>query len=162
MTKTETIMSKRKIPTLIIENVSDEGNLHMLSMLEHRRDRYLVIVDNVSSDQITAYVLDYAQQEDVDLLIFIGIAEEWLKKSSGEYPLSFELSRLGLTAIARRIYKTFDLAYVTRLVGRGFSFDLTTPTRVRRRRASRVPAGVEIRPKASVLSFPNDTGLEST
>jgi hypothetical protein len=144
-------MSKRKIPTLIIEHVSDRGNLHLLSLLEHRRDRYLVIVDNIDEENITAYVLDYAQQEGVDLRTFITIAEEWLARSNGEYPLSFELSRLGLTEAARRIYKTFDLAYVTRLVGRSFSFDLTTPIRVRRRRASRVPAGVEVKPKASVL-----------
>jgi hypothetical protein len=146
-------MSKRKIPTLIIEHVSDRGNLHLLSMLEHRRDRYLVIVDNIDDETITAYVLDYAQQEGVDLIAFIGIAEKWLEQSEGKYPLSFELSRLGLTSIARKIYKTFDLAYVTRLVGQSFSYDLTTPIRVRRRRASKVPAGVEIRPKASVLSF---------
>ncbi len=146
-------MSKRKIPSLIVEHVSDQGNLHLLSMLEHRRDRYLVIVDNLDSEHITAYVLDYAQQESVDLITFIKIAEEWLQRSGGKYPLSFELSRLGLTNVAKRIYKTFDLAYVTRLVGRSFSFDLTTPTRVRRRRASRVPVGVEIRPKGSVLQY---------
>jgi hypothetical protein len=146
-------VSKRKIPTLIIEHVSDRGNLHLLSLLEHRRERYLVIVDNVSSETITAYVLDYAQQEGVDLRTFIELAETWLKTTEGTYPLSFELSRLGLTSAARRIYKTFDLAYVTRLVGRSFAFDLTTPVRVRRRRASRVPAGVEIRPKASVLAL---------
>lgn len=143
-------MSKRKIPTLIIEHVSDRGNLHLLSMLEHRRDKYLVIVDNIDEESITAYVLDYAQQEGVDLRTFIGLAEEWLQRSDGKYPLSFELSRLGLTSTARRIYKTFDLAYVTRLVGRSFSYDLTTPVRVRRRRASRVPAGIEIRPRATV------------
>lgn len=150
-------MSKRKIPTLIIENVSDEGNLNMLSLLEHqayhRRERYLVVVDNIDDEQITAYVLDFAQQEGVDLITFIKIAEEWLKQSEGKYPLSFELSRLGLTSAAKRIYKTFDLAYVTRLVGRSFSFDLTTPVRVRRRRASRVPAGIEIRPKSSVQAL---------
>ena len=146
-------MSKRKIPSLIIEHVSDRGNLNMLSMLEHRRDRYLVIVDNIDEDNITAYVLDFAQQESVDLSLFIKIAEQWLEKSNGEYPLSFELSRLGLTEATRRIYKTFDLAYVTRLVGRAFSFDLTTPIRIRRRRATKIPTGVEIRPKASVVSL---------
>lgn len=144
-------MSKRKIPTLIIEHVSDRGNLHLLSLLEHRRDRYLVIVDNIDEENITAYVLDYSQQEGIDLRTFISLAEEWLERSQGQYPFSFELSRLGLTETTRRIYKTFDLAYVTRLVGRSFSFDLTTPIRVRRRRASRVPAGVEVKPKASVL-----------
>lgn len=146
-------MSKRKIPSLIIEHVSDRGNLNMLSMLEHRRDKYLVIVDNIDEDNITAYVLDFAQQESVDLSLFIKIAEQWLEKSNGEYPLSFELSRLGLTEATRRIYKTFDLAYVTRLVGRAFSFDLTTPVRIRRRRATKIPTGVEIRPKASVVSL---------
>lgn len=125
----------------------------MLSMLEHRRDKYLVIVDNIDEDNITAYVLDFAQQESVDLSLFIKIAEQWLEKSNGEYPLSFELSRLGLTEATRRIYKTFDLAYVTRLVGRAFSFDLTTPVRIRRRRATKIPTGVEIRPKASVISL---------
>lgn len=152
-------MSKRKIPTLIIEHISDRGNLQLLSLLEHRRDRYLVIVDNITDDAITAYVLDYAQQEGVDLGTFLDIAENWLKLSDGKYPLSFELSRLGLTSVARKIYKTFDLAYVTRLVGRSFSFELKAPTRVRRRRASKVPAGVEIRPKASVLAFTNHRAL---
>ena len=144
-------VSKRKIPTLIVEHVSDRGNLHMLSMLEHRRDRYLVIVDNTSDESITAYVLDYAQQEGIDLASFIGVAEGWLKNSGGAYPLSFELSRLGMTSVTRRIHKTFDLAYVTRLVGCAFSFDLTTPVKIRRRRASRVPSHVEVRPKILVL-----------
>jgi hypothetical protein len=143
-------MSKKKIPTLIIEHVSDQGNLHLLSMLEHRREKYLVIVDNIDEENVYAYVLDQAQQEGLDLKVFIHIAETWLNTSSGGYPLSFELSRIGMTTAARRIYKTFDLAYVTRLVGRAFSFDLTTPIRVRRRRANIVPAGIEIRPKARV------------
>jgi hypothetical protein len=146
-------MSKRKIPTLIVEPVSDNGNLHLLSMLEHRREHYLVIVDNINDDSITAYVLDHAQQEGIDLQTFIEVAEGWLAGTNAEYPLSFELSRLGLTSVTRKIYKTFDIAYVTRLVGKPFQYDLTTPARVRRRRAPYVPAGVEIKPKSSVLAF---------
>lgn len=148
-------MSKRKIPSLIIEHVSDRGNLQLLSLLEHRRDRYLVIVDNITEGEITAYVLDYAQQEGVDLGIFLDITENWLK-SGAKHPLSFELSRLGLTQVTRRIYKTFDLVYVTRLVGCPFTFELKTPNRIRRRRASKVPAGVEIRPKGTVHPFTTD------
>jgi hypothetical protein len=147
-------MSKKKIPTLIIEHVSDRGNLHLLSLLEHRRDRYLVIVDNITEDEIAAYVLDYAQQEGIDLGMFLDITENWLETSEGKYPLSFEFSRLGLTSVTRRIYKTFDLAYVTRLVGKAFTYEMSAPTKVRRRRAAKVPAGVEIRPKATVYSMP--------
>ncbi len=132
----------------------------MLSMLEHRRDKYIVIVDNIDEDNLTAYVLDYAQQEGIDLKTFMQIAEDWLKNSNGgEYPLSFELSKLGLTEATRRIYKTFSLAYVTRLVGRAFERDLTTPTRIRRRRANAVQAGVEVRPKASVIQIKHNETL---
>lgn len=144
---------KRRIPTLIIEQVADEGTLHLLSLLEHRRDRYLVIVDNIDEERVTAYVLDYAQQEGVDLEAFVHLARAWLQRSNGQYPLSFELSRLGLTTSMRRIYKTFDVAHVTRLIGRPFAYDLTTPVRVRRRRAARVPAGVEVRPRATVQAL---------
>lgn len=125
----------------------------MLSMLEHRQEQYLAIVDNVSDTAVNAYVLDYAQQEGVDLRTFIEIAEGWLERSKGEYPLSFELSRLGLTSVSRRIYKSFDLAYVTRLVGRAFSYELSAPAKIRRRRASKIPAGVEIKPRGAVLPF---------
>jgi hypothetical protein len=142
-------MAKRKIPDLIVEPVADEGNLHVLSLLEHRRQCYLVVVDNIGAEQLGAYVLDYAQQEGLDLAAFISLVEEWLAGGGG-HPLSFELSRRGLTAATRRIYKTFDLAHVSRLVGRPFSFELTEPERVRRRRAQTVPAGVEVRPVATV------------
>jgi hypothetical protein len=142
-------MAKKKIPNLIIEEVSDAGNLHMLSMLEHRRNRYLVIVDNILEDELYAYVLDYAQQEGIDLNAFIKIAEQWVQ-SGVDHPLSFELSKLGLSGITQPIYKTFALAHVTRLVGRGFSIDLRTPVRVKRRRVPLIQPMIEIRPKALV------------
>lgn len=147
-------MSKKKIPSLIIEAISDKGNLNMLSLIEHRRDQYLVIIDNIVDDTVYAYVLDYARQEGIDLKTLIDIAESWLQEKSAAYPLSFELSRLGLTEVANRIYKTFDVAYVTRLVGRPFQYDLLNPVKVKRRRANLVSSVIEIRPtvrKAQVL-----------
>ena len=125
----------------------------MLSLLEHRRERYLTIIDNIDKDVISAYVLDYAQQEGIDLRTFIELAEGWLERTGGAYPFSFELSRLGLTTTTRKIYKTFDLAYVTRLVGRPFALDMSTPTKIRRRRAAKIPAGVEVKPKGLVYQF---------
>ncbi len=148
-------MAKKKIPNLIIEEVADAGNLHMLSMLEHRRNRYLVIVDNILEDELHAYVLDYAQQEGIDLNTFIKIAEGWVA-SGANHPLSFELSKLGYSSITQPIYKTFALAHVTRLVGRGFSIDLKTPIRIKRRRVPVIQPMIEIRPKASVRQLISD------
>ena len=144
-------MAKKKIPELIIEHLAPESTLNCLSLLEHRTDQYLVIIDNIQDDLVTAYVLDYAIQEGINLEKFMEIAQTWAA-TGPEYPLSFELSKLGVTSGTRNIYKTFDLAYVTRLVGRAFTFDLCTPEKIRRRRATNLPETIDIRPVSSVSS----------
>lgn len=140
-------MAKKKIPSLIVEYASDSGNLHYLSVIEYRRQNYLVIVDNITSDELGAYVLDHVQQEKLNLQELMSIITLWFYKGSDNYPLSFEFSRLGLTPATTRIYKTFELAHVTRLIGRDFRFDIETPPKIRRRRVSLIPAGTEVRLK---------------
>jgi hypothetical protein len=138
-------LAKKKIPNLIVEFASDSGNLHFLSVIEHRRQNYLAIVDNISSEEVGAYVLDYAQQEKLDVRQLLSAATLWFYRGSTRYPLSFEFSRLGLTPATNRIYKTFELPHVTRLIGNDFRFDFETPPKIRRRRANLIPAGTEIR-----------------
>jgi len=140
-------MPKKRIPDLAVERAEDTGNYFFLSVLEYRRVNYLVVVDNISEDEVGAYVLDYAQQEGMDLKQLMSLITLWFYRGSDEYPLSFEFSRLGVANRTNRIYKTFELAHVTRLIGRDFVFDLLGTPKVRRRRVSRIPAGVEIKLK---------------
>lgn len=152
-------MAKKRVPNLIVEFASDSGNLHYLSVLEYRRENYLVVVDNISDEDIGAYVLDFAQQEKLDTKALMGIITYWFYRGSWQYPLSFEFSRLGISGQTNRIYKTFELPHVTRLIGNDFRFDLTAPPKVRRRRANMIPAGAEVRlkrvdqAKAALLSL---------
>jgi hypothetical protein len=149
-------MAKRKIPGLIIERAEDQGNYYFLSVLEYRRENYLVIVDNITDEEVGAYVLDYAQQEGMNLRDVMTIATQWFYRASYKYPLSFEFSRLGIAQRTNRIYKTFELAHVTRLIGKDYKFELQAPPKVRRRRVNRIPAGVEIKLKrsAQVVQLP--------
>jgi hypothetical protein len=142
---------KRKIPSLVIEYISDASNLYCLSMIEHHQEQYLAVIDNIVDTTITAYVLDYAEQEGVDLNVFIDIVKKWSGTHSNEYPLSFELSRLGLSNCTKNIYKTFDMAHVTRLVGRSFEYNFTVPLKVRRKRVTCIPCTPEIIPRASII-----------
>lgn len=142
-------MAKKKVPNLIVEFASDSGNMFFLTVLEYRRQNYLAIIDNVSSDEIGAYVLDFAQQERLDLRQLMSVITLWFYRGSGNYPLSFEFSRLGMSPMTNRIYKTFELPHVTRLIGNDFRFDFETPPKVRRRRVSLIPAGAEIHLKRS-------------
>lgn len=160
-------MAKRKIPGLIIERAEDQGNYFFLSVLEYRRENYLVIVDNITDEEVGAYVLDFAQQEGMNLRDLMTLITQWFYRASHRYPLSFEFSRLGVAQRTNRIYKTFELAHVTRLIGKDYKFDLLVAPKVRRRRVNKIPAGVEIKLKrsAQVVQLPQlaqKPGLEAS
>lgn len=148
-------MAKKKIPDLHVEFASDQGNFFFLSVLEYRRENYLIIVDNITEDGVGAYVLDFAQQEGIDLKQLISVITTWFYRAHYKYPLSFEFSRLGMAQHTNRIYKNFELAHVTRLIGNDFRFNLQEAPKVRRRRVNLIPAGVEIRLKRTENRFEN-------
>jgi hypothetical protein len=143
-------MSKKRIPSLVVERAEDQGNYFFLSVLEFRRENYLVIIDNITEEHVGAYVLDFAQQEGLDLKQVISLITTWFYRASYKYPLSFEFSRLGIAQHTNRIYKNFELAHVTRLIGNDFKYDLEAVPKIRRRRVSMIPAGVEIKLKRSL------------
>ena len=144
-------MSKKRIPDLFIERAEDRGNFFYLSVLEYRKENYLVVVDNITNDELGAYVLDYAQQEGIQVKDLLSVITFWFYLGGYQYPLSFEFSRLGISDRTNRIYKTFELAHVTRLIGKDFRFDLLETPKVRRRRVSKIPAGFEIKLKKSLV-----------
>ena len=137
-------MAKNKIPPLIIENVKDKANLYYLSLIEYKRDSYLTIIDNITPNEISAFVLDYANQESIDMQNFLSIANHWFYKSAHKHPLSFEIAKLGLTSQLSPLYRSFDVNYISRVVGHPFSFNLEPRTKVKRRKAIPVPMTVEI------------------
>jgi len=150
ITKKGVIIKKQKIPKIVFEQISGPGNLKFLSMLEHKNNQYIVVVDNIVQNDIFVYTLDYAEQESINLNAFITVAEQWYNTNSMKYPLSFELSRFGLSSATSKIYRTFDLNTVQRLVGTPFKFDLSTPVKIKRRISNEVPSCVLIKPKNSM------------
>ena len=139
-------MSKKKIPPLIIEHFADTSNLCFISLIEYKRENYLGIIDNITDTELSAFILSHAKPEVIGVDDFIRFAIRWFYKSSGKYPLSFEFAKLGLSKKIQPLYKTFDLGYVSRVIGRPFIFDdLNTTTKIKRRRIVQVPEYVEIK-----------------
>jgi len=140
-------MAKKKIPNLIVERAEDNGNYFFLSLIEHRGEKYLAIIDQITEETLGAYVLDFAQQEGIDLKDLMSLITIWFYKAHHKYPLSFEFSRMGISAQTNKIYRTFELAHVTRVVGNDFRYEMQAPPKVKRRRVNKIPAGVEVRVK---------------
>ncbi len=145
-------MAKKKIPELKIEPVADRGNILYLSLVEFKRETYLCVIDNIKPEEITAYVLDYAEQEGIDLKAFLSFTTHWFYARSEKVPLSVALARAGLTKWAAPMFRTFDSAYVSRIVGQAFAFEGEKKVKVRRRRVMPIAAGVEIKLKKPVAA----------
>jgi hypothetical protein len=137
-------VSKKRIPELKIELVNGRGALLYLSLIEYKRENYICVIDNIRQSEIDAYVLDYADQSNIDLKNFLQVVTLWFYAKSDTHPLSVEIAKHGLTEWAAPIYRTFDSTYVSRIVGHGFSFDAMTKSKVKRRRVVPLPEGIEV------------------
>lgn len=104
----------------------------------------LVIVDNVDDDLIRAYVLDLCGPAHVDEEKIVLAAAEWFSESRSKYPISIEFSKRGMTTEASKIYRTFDIEFVSRVIGPAPEFPMGATKSVRRRRRKPVPPGVEV------------------
>jgi hypothetical protein len=142
-------MAKKNIPPLIIEELQDRANHLYLTLIEYKKEKYLTIIDNIQGSEITAFVLDYAEAEEVDVNWLLSVANLWYYKSSNRYPLSFEMARIGAKNKVTPIMKTFNLDYVSRIIGKIFLYDTDAKPRVKRKRVAVIPTSVEIKLKKS-------------
>lgn len=140
-------MAKKKIPELKVEHAEERINHRFLSLIEYKREEYLCVIDNYTSTEIGAFVLDYAEQEGINVSDFLKVATRWFYGKSEKHPLSVELARQGLTESVAPIYRTFDTTYVSRIVGQAFTYENLQKSKVRRRRVIPIPEGVAIKLK---------------
>lgn len=146
-------MSKKKVPELKIEPICGRGNLHYLALVEYKREQYLCLIDNIKSSELGAYVLDYAEQENIDMKKLFSAVNLWFYSQSDSIPISVEFARHGLSEWVAPIYRTFDTTYVSRIIGKTFSYESQTKTKVRRRRVVAIPEGIAIRMKKNLVEF---------
>jgi hypothetical protein len=139
-------MKRTTVPLVVEPYPRDYTGLPFLTLIQFRKQPMLVIVDNVDDRQIRAYVLDLCGPEQVDEEMVILAASEWYSASSDKYPVSIEFSRRVMTAETSRIYRTFDVEFVSRVIGPAPQFPMGASAikSVKRRRRKPVPAGVEI------------------
>jgi hypothetical protein len=89
-------VAKKRIPELKIETINDRGNFIYLALIEYKREEYLCVIDSVKPNEIGAYVLDYAEQENIDLAQFFQLTTLWFYSKSDMHPLSVEFAKKGL------------------------------------------------------------------
>jgi hypothetical protein len=131
-------MSQRKpMPPLILERLLDGINLHILSVVEYKRKHFLCIVDDIKPTTVNAYVLDFAEQEGIDINTLMSLAIRWYYFFSDKFPISVMFAKEGLTHITQRIYRRFNKVNVGRIIGAPFAYNLHMQPKSKKRRVVR-------------------------
>lgn len=140
-------------PLVIEPYPRDYTGLPFLTLIQFRKQPMLVIVDNADSDAIRAYVLDLCGPQQVNEEKIVLAAAEWFMTNKSNFPVSIEFARRGLTSEASKIYRTFDVEFVSRIIGPVPEFPMGAVKSVKRRRRKAVPPGVDVVNLAKLEEF---------
>lgn len=132
------------IPLIIEDHPDDYDGYPFITLIQYRKQHFLAIVDNADEKMIRSFVLDLCGPAKVNEEQIIEVATHWWDQNRERYPISFEFSRLGITNEVAGIYRTYNIEYVTRVIGPLPKFEMGEVQSVKRRKRKPVPAGVRV------------------
>lgn len=135
------------IPLIVEKHPENYKGYPFITLIQYKDKDLLVIVDNVDDKNIDAYVLDLCGPEEVNEEHLIEIVYPWWNERRSNFPISFEFSRLGMTKQVSKIFRSFHIEYVTRVIGPLPLFQMEEVTKIRRRKRKPLPPGLEIHHK---------------
>lgn len=133
----------KKVPLIIEKHPENYNGYEFISLVKYDNTNFLTIIDNISNNKIVAYVLDYCKQTNIDEHELIRLANDWFEKHSTVYPLSIDLSKRGKSSEFSKILRSFNIDYVSRVIGPLYEFNMTRDKKVRRHKKKNIPKGLE-------------------
>ena len=132
------------VPLIVEPHPEDYEGYEFITLLQHRDKHILTIVDNATDKQVNAFVLDMCSPEGIDEESLILVVANWYEHHANNYPISIEFSKLGIAGYMSRILRSYNIDFITRVIGPLPRFNMTDAVSVRRRRKKAIPAGVEV------------------
>lgn len=134
-----------QVPLIVEPHPEDYDGYPFITLIQYRDKHILSVVDNATSKTVGAFVLDLCSPEGLNEEIVIKTIANWHVNNSNEYPLSIEFSKLGFAGLMSRIHRSFNIDFVTRIIGPLPRFNMTETKSIRRRRKKQVQTEIEIR-----------------
>ena len=131
------------VPLIVEPHPDDYDGYPFITLIQYRDKHILTIVDNSDDKNIGAYVLDLCSPVGLDEELIISFVADWYEEKSSIYPLSIEFSKNGIAQKMSDIYRTFNIDFVTRVIGPLPRFNMSEQS-IRRRKKKSVPKGMEI------------------
>lgn len=147
MTVTKKRTRGNSVPLIVENHPDDYTGYPFITLLQYRNQHILAIIDNATDKQIKAFVLDLCGPSQVDEEAVIKATLDWFTHRRDKFPLSFEFSRLGMSNDVAKIYRTFNIEFVTRAIGPLPRFEMEKVHSTKRRRRKPIPSGMEVHKK---------------
>lgn len=142
---------KSTVPLILEPHPRDYSGFPFITLIQYRKHPMLVIVDNADDESIKAYVLDMCGPERVDEEMIIFAANEWYVQHRGDFPISIEFSRRGMTGMTSKIYRALNIEFISRVIGPVPKYSMVAPHPPKRRRRKSIPDGIEITSMDNVI-----------
>jgi hypothetical protein len=137
---------------MIIETHPPQYNGYpFISLIQFNEHHLLAIIDNCDKKSVKAFVLDCCEAERVKEINIINVALEWYGDGNPNYPLSIQFSRNGLISESSKIYRSYSIDSISRVIGPVFTFEMDQTYKVKRKRKISVDNVIEI--QSAVKSF---------
>lgn len=134
------LASKSSAPLIVESHPPEYSGLPFITLIQYKKQTMLTIVDNVTDSDIRAYVLDLCGPEHVAEEELIALANAWYENGRILRPFSVELSKAGLTAAVSRVYRVFNIEFISRVIGPAPVYATKSSGQVKRKKCRQVPA----------------------
>ena len=137
--------TRNQVPLIIEPHPEDYTGYHFLTLIQYNKQQLLTVIDEVSDKELQAYVLDYCGPERIDENIVLTIVKATFDiAAEREIPISVLISKAGLTGTLAPIHRTFNIDFITRIIGPMPKTSVDTKPTIRRRKRKDIPDNVEI------------------
>mgnify|MGYP001300083571 CR=1 FL=1 len=134
----------KQIPLVVEPYPDDYDGYKFITLIRYNDSNTLNIIDNVVNGSINTYVLDLCSPSFVEEERIIEVAYDWFESDRIRHPISVEFSRLGLADEFGKIFRTFPIDYVARVIGPLPEYRMTGAYKIRKRKKKNVPENIEI------------------
>jgi len=111
-------MTKRKIAKIIREDYpANYTGYNFITLIQFNDEKYLSIVDIVTTKLLSAYILDLCGPKNIDEEMILNIALDWSNSDRRDIPISYEFARLQMHTVLSPLYKSFNVDFIERAIG---------------------------------------------
>lgn len=132
------------LPLIVEDHPKEYKGYPFITLMQYRDLHTLLIIDNATDKNIEGFVLDLCGPESVNEELVIETTADWFNSHRDRFPVSFYFSQMGVSEEFSKIFRTYPVDFVTRIIGPMPKFDMESGSSIKRRRKKHLPSNIKL------------------